>query len=256
MRLHRVRHLAGLAGLVAVCLSASACAASPGPRTSAPSGALALVVGGHANAPAPVPLPPVRALLEQAAANAWQATAVVDSGKPKVLAHGQLRTVPGDAEAVARQRTQMADKLEVVVREGRAEVPEVDLLAALRLAATSLAVTHGPKTLVVIDSGLQTVAPLRFQDRAMWGADPGTTADYLADRKALPRLAGVRLVLTGIGETAPPQPPLTADQRQILIAMWQAIGERAGATVEVLDTPLGTPARPGLPAVAVAVAGA
>lgn len=250
-QLRRVRHLAGLAGLVAACLSASACAASPAPVASAPSGALALVIGGRANAPAPAPLPPVRALLEQAAKEAWQATAVVDSGKPKVLAHGHLRTVPGDAEAVARQRTQMADKLEVVVREGLAEAPEVDLLAALRMAADSLKVTRGPKTLVVIDSGLQTVAPLRFQDRAMWGADPDTTADYLADRKALPKLSGVRLVLTGIGETAAPQPPLTAEQRATLIAMWTAIGERAGATVEVLDTPFGTPARAGLPAVAV-----
>lgn len=247
---HQLRRVRRLAVLVVVCASAAACGAQPG-ATPEPSGALALVVGGHANAPEPAPLPPVRALLEQAADSAWQATAVVDGGKPKVLAHGHLRTVPGDAEAVARQRTEMADKLEVVVREGRADAPEVDLLGSLRLAATSLAVTHGPKTLVVIDSGLQTVAPLRFQDPAMWGADPATTADYLADRKALPRLSGVRLVLTGIGETAAPQPPLTAEQRQTLVAMWKAIGERAGATVEVLDTPFGTPARPGLPAVAV-----
>lgn len=249
-QLRRLRHLAGLAVLVVACGSVSACGPQPG-GTQAPSGALALVVGGHANAPEPAPLPPVRALLEQAAANAWQATAVVDGGKPKVLAHGHLRTVPGDAEAVARQRTAMADKLEVVVREGRADAPEVDLLGSLRLAATSLAVTKGPKTLVVIDSGLQTVQPLQFQDPAMWGADPGTTADYLAERHLLPQLKGVHLVLTGIGETAAPQPPLTAEQRQTLVAMWRTIGERAGATVEVLDTPLGTPARPGLPAVAV-----
>jgi hypothetical protein len=238
---------------VLLVLAACGCAAACGPElgaTAAPSGALALVVGGHANAPEPAPLPPVRALLEQAADQAWQTTAVVDGGTPKVIAHGHLRTVPGDATAVARQRTEMADKLEVVIREGRADAPEVDLLASLRLAAASLSVTKGPRTLVVIDSGLQTVAPLPFQDRAMWGADPGTTADYLADRGALPRLKGVRLLLTGIGETAPPQQPLGADQRAALVAIWTAIGQRAGATVEVLDTPLGTPARTGLPKVA------
>jgi hypothetical protein len=236
--------------VLAACSAAAGCGPTIG-ATSAPSGALALVVGGHANAPEPAPLPPVRALLEQAAAEAWQTTAVVDGGTPEVIAHGHLRTVPGDAEAVTRQRTEMADKLEVVIREGRTDRPEVDLLAALRLAADSLSVTRGPKTLVVIDSGLQTVAPLTFQDRAMWGADPGTTADYLAERRALPRLSGVRLLLTGIGETAPPQPPLSTEQRAALVAIWTAIGQRAGATVEVLGTPLGTPARAGLPRVAV-----
>jgi len=238
-----------LAAVAAICASAS-CGA-PAAATKAPSGALALVVGGHANAPEPAPLPSVRALLEQAADEAWQATAVIDGGVPKVIAHGQLHATSGDPAAVARQRTEMADKLEVVVREGRADRPEVDLLSALRLAASSLSVTHGPRTLVVIDSGLQTVAPLRFQDPGMWGIDPATTADYLAERRVLPPLGGVRLVLTGIGETAPPQPALSPEQRQALVAIWKAIGERAGATVEVLDTPLGTPARPGLPAVAV-----
>lgn len=248
MRQH-LRLALRLAVVVTAAAAAAGCGVQAG-ATKEPDGALALVVGGHANAPEPAPLPPVRLLLEQAAREAWQATAVLDDGTPAVIAHGQLRATAGGTEAVAQQRTEMADKLEVVVREGRADAPEVDLLAALRLAATSLTVTHGPKTLVVIDSGLQTVAPLRFQDRGMWGADPATTADYLAERRALPKLDGVRLILTGLGETAPPQQPLSLRERQTLVAIWRAVGERAGATVEVLDSQFGTPARPDLPRVA------
>ena len=59
--------------VLAACGAAAGCGPTLG-ATPAPSGALALVVGGHANAPEPAPLPPVRALLEQAADQAWQTT--------------------------------------------------------------------------------------------------------------------------------------------------------------------------------------
>ena len=108
----------------------------------------------------------------------------------------------------------------------------------------------GSKTLVVIDNGLQTAGPLRFQDPGMLAADPAETAEYLSASGALPDLTGLRVVFSGLGDTAPPQEPLTPGQRTHLAAIWTAIVERSGATeVEVTDAPLTGPSAKGLPQV-------
>jgi outer membrane protein OmpA-like peptidoglycan-associated protein len=67
---------------------------------------------------------------------------------------------------------------------------------------------------------------------------------------ALPDLHGVRLIFSGLGDTAAPQAPLGIADRTNLVAVWRAIGARAGAHVEIVNAPLGSAAKPGLPPVA------
>jgi outer membrane protein OmpA-like peptidoglycan-associated protein len=59
----------------------------------------------------------------------------------------------------------------------------------------------------------------------------------------------VHLIFSGLGDTAPPQAPLGTADRANPVAIWRAIGTRAGAHVDVVDAPLSTAAKSGLPPV-------
>lgn len=122
----------------------------------------------------------------------------------------------------------------------RAELPEADLLAALDLAGRSLAGGPDPRTVLVLDSLLQTAGALRFQDQdgALLSADPAAVADQLITRGALPALAGIEVVLIGAGDTVAPQVPLPPPRRGALIELWSTILERSGASVRVVQAPV------------------
>src|SRR5689334_1288005 len=197
--------------LGAVVAALSACAGPGTPpagntadTSSSDRGALALIVGAHANAAGPTPVPAVSAILNEAAAEQWDAAVLVDGGTPKVVAQGPLRSTAKNKYALAREVSTNAGKLAGAVTSAAADTPEVNLLGALDLAGRSVAGNPGPKTVVVIDSGLQTVAPLRFQEPGMLGADPKEITTFLARTKALPDLRGVRLIFSGLGDTAAP----------------------------------------------------
>ena len=222
-----------------------------GDETSAAGGsALAVVVGARANAASPVPLPPVQELLRQAADRQANAAVIVAAGTPVVEAQGPLQVAAKNEFAAGQEKAANVARLDAAVRGAKAATPEANLLGALDLAARSVAQVPGPKAVVVVDSGQQTVAPLRFQDKGLLAADPQEVAGFLERSNALPRLAGVRVVFSGLGDTAPPQQPLSIAQRENLVAIWRAVAEKAGATVEVLEAPLGTPGKPDLPSVA------
>ena len=57
------------------------------------------------------------------------------------------------------------------------------------------------------------------------------------------------MVLAGIGDTAPPQAPLSISQHDNVTAIWSAIAKAGGAAVEVDPAPLGGPAPAHVPAV-------
>jgi outer membrane protein OmpA-like peptidoglycan-associated protein len=78
-------------------------------------------------------------------------------------------------------------------------------------------------------------------------ADPGDVADFLQRSHALPDLHGIRVVFSGLGDTSAPQERLSHAQRENLVAIWRAVATKAGADVDVLDTPLSEPAQEGLP---------
>jgi outer membrane protein OmpA-like peptidoglycan-associated protein len=187
--------------------------------------------------------------LNEAAAKQWTAAVVVDEGTPKPLGQLQLVTTAKNEYAAKQERDANVAKVTAAVTGAAADNPEVDLLQALDLAGRSVSQSSGPKTIIVIDSGLQTVAPLKFQKAGMLAADPNETATFLAKTNALPDLRGVRLILSGLGDTAPPQAPLGIADRRNLVAIWRAIGTRAGARVDVVNAPLATAPKSGLPPV-------
>lgn len=173
-----------------------------------------------------------------AAGGSWTFIAV--DGRPAtrpplaLVAVGDNDLVRG--ASVAALRTEAQRRLTGL----RADDPEVDVLAAVDLAARSVADRPGPRTVIVLDSLLQTTGSLRFADdtAALLSAEPGAVADQLATRGALPDLTGVAVVLAGAGDTVAPQDPLPPPARAALIALWTEVLERAGAAVTVEQAPL------------------
>jgi outer membrane protein OmpA-like peptidoglycan-associated protein len=109
-----------------------------------------------------------------------------------------------------------------------------------------------PGTVVLVDSGLSTVAPLDFRQRGLLDAPPAETVDALRANNALPGLQGETVVLAGLGDVAEPQPALSPAQRSSLVALWTAIATAGGAScVAVVDEPRGGDAPSDAPAVSV-----
>ncbi len=217
------------------------------PANNAP-GAFAVIVGAHSNMVAPSLLDTVRTEIDTAARLGSPATVIVSDGSPTVSTSRSLKAAnPLYQQDQVNQLTSLVDKT-------RADDPEVDLLAAISLAARSVPEAAGPKTIVVIDSGLQTTGVLRFQDQdgALLNANPDEVVDLLRRTQQLPNLTGMRVVFTGLGDTAAPQQPLPAPARAVLVTLWTKIVESAGGQAEIKQAPLpSAQIRNGLPPVSI-----
>lgn len=213
-------------------------------------GALAIIVGAHANMVAPSLTNPVQAELDTASDLESPVTVIVPDGTPTASVTLDLGT-PNDNPLYKQDKiTQLKTALDAT----RADSPEVDLLTGLSLAARSVTDAVGPQTIIVIDSGLQTTGALRFQDQdgALLSASPSEVVDLLRRTQQLPDLTGIRVVFTGLGDTAPPQPMLPQPARAILVELWTAIVTAAGGQAEIVQAPLpSTRTLEGLPPVSV-----
>lgn len=238
-------------GLVssALVLGLLLCAGCDTKPTAAP-GALAVIVGAHSNMVAPSLVDTVKTEIDTASDLGSPATVIVDDGSPTASAPLALKT----ANDNPLYRQDQVKQLKNLIDKTRADNPEVDLLAALNLGVRSVSDAAGPKTIVVIDSGLQTTGALRFQDQdgALLNANPDEVVDQLRRTQQLPNLTGMRVVFTGLGDTAPPQQPLPAPARAVLVALWTKIVESAGGKADVKQAPLpGTRTLSGLPPVTI-----
>jgi outer membrane protein OmpA-like peptidoglycan-associated protein len=242
-----LRRVIVAAGCAAVTMGLAGCSDLPDP-----SGGLAIVVGAHSNMPQPALAGESRDMLVAAAQ--WQSflTVVVADGDPFVATKGSLliEGKNGPAQEASKQRNRQ--RVEQALTDAAAKTAETDLLSALDLGARSILGAKGAHTIVVVDSGLSTVAPLDFSQSGMLDADPAELVASLQAADELPDLWGDEIVFQGLGDTADPQPSLSRGQRTNLIAIWTAIAEAAGAaTVDVEPAPLSGESAPGLPPVTV-----
>ena len=116
---------------------------------------------------------------------------------------------------------------------------EVDLVAALDLAALGLQGQAGNRVLYAAFNGLSTAGPMDFTQNLL-RADPEAVADALEAQGNLVDLSGVHVVLTGLGDVAGEQAPLTLSAKENLHSTGQApAGAPAVTPVPVLqDEPL------------------
>jgi len=112
-----------------------------GSTVSSAPGALAVIVGAHANMVAPSVLDTIQTEIDTAAGLGSPATVIVYDGSPTASAPLSLKA--GNDNPLYRQ--DQVNQLTNLIDQTRADNPEVDLLAAISLAARSVTEAVGPK---------------------------------------------------------------------------------------------------------------
>ncbi len=236
----RVRVLAALLAVSLARLVLVGCARlglAPSACDTSKAQNIGFVIGHRANAPAPQVVPAVKAIIDGAILSNGQYVIVSADGAPFVYDHNSLGALVESGESLCKEH--QATSIEEFPAALAATPPvtnEADTLTALSLAARGISELPGEKLLVVIDSGLQTIAPLDLANgEALYGATP----DEIAESVLVPEeLKGMTVYWSGMGDTMPPQEPLTLEARQLLIDIWTAILTKAGAELVIVADPL------------------
>lgn len=221
--------------------------------TENPPHGLAVAVGDRSNSPKPSWPDELEAELSKVVSDVEAGrtdlgvTMVRADGVPTIGCVRAYQPPTGNDHAKEYYRNQFKQAVSQEIRGLRATTPETDTLAALGQAGAAA----GPGgTVALIDSGLQTVAPLDFRANGLLNADPDRLVAELGRQQLLPDLADRKVILVGIGYTAPPQAPLNESQRGRLIELWQRIATASGAReVVTVTTPNTTDPEAGLPPV-------
>jgi outer membrane protein OmpA-like peptidoglycan-associated protein len=213
-------------------------------------GAVAVAVGNRANSPQPGMPAEVDALARGAAATNQPVSIVRVDGRPAVVEDRVTFASRAENDKKrANDLTAWVGSLGTALDQVRAAAPEADQLKALDVAAR--AVGDGG-TVVLLDSGLQTTAPLDFRAGGMLDAQPAEVVAFLTKANALPDLHGKQVVLIGTGDTAPPQQQLDTAGRRRLVDLWSAIATAGGAAcVQAVARTVSGSAAEGVPAVSV-----
>ena len=244
---NKTRALAAAAAAAAV-VAAAGCASEPQPPPSlsssvgmpaicAKTGPVVFAVSGRQDSPAPALTGTMQAAAIKAI-DAGAAIGLVDvDGHPHLVAASAFSD-PGAGNSIAlnQDRMNFLGQIASAVFAIRAAAPHVDVLDALDTAgrAVRAACTHGG-TVYLRDSGLSETGVMDFRQPGLLEAMPSEVVASLTAEHQLPDLQGVAVVLVGIGDTAPPQQPLSIAERDNLAAIWAAIARAGGATSVQID---------------------
>lgn len=221
------------------------------PQVCTKNGPVVFVVAGRQNSPAPV-LTGSMLSAASTAVREGSAIGLVDlDGRPHLILAGAFSDPGANPPALQAAQQHYLSSLTSAIEDTRAAYPHADVLDALNVAGHAIraACPHGG-TVYLEDSGLQEVGLVNFRQVGMLGAEPADVVSFLAHQHDLPYLTGVTAVLTGIGDSAPPQLPLSISQQDAVVAIWSAIARAGGATaVRVDPAPLSGPAPAHVPPV-------
>jgi OmpA-OmpF porin, OOP family len=224
----------------------------------APGAPAALAIGARSNNPAPSLPASAMSLLTSAIKANKQVSVIRLDGAPQVVFNQAFTPTGANSESRKSDYNTYVNNLNQILAgtrnpqtDIRAQVPQANVLEALAVAADNLQ-SAGGGNLIMLDSGLQTTAPLNFTTGLLTD-DPQTIASYLKSAHELPDLTGLRVEFSGLGWTASPQEALSIADRHKVTQIWQDIAYEAGATcVEIdLTTPKLPSALAGLPPVSV-----
>ncbi|WP_345561131.1 OmpA family protein [Nonomuraea rosea] len=193
------------------------------------TGPIALAVGLHANAPIPVIDPALVDLMKESVKARHPISLIRIDGAPKGVFAERFTSDAGNDVAldddIDSYLTEVEQRITGSKEESiRAKAPEVDVLGAFARAADSA----GPRgNVVLIDPGLQTMAPLDFRD--MINAEPAQVVTYLRGKSLIPDLKGRKVLLSGLGYPALPQLDPGSALRKNIVAIWKEIAQAGGA---------------------------
>ena len=221
------------------------------PQVCTKDGPVVFVMAGRQNSPAPV----LTGAMQSAAATAVRegsAIGLVDlDGRPRLIMAGAFRDPRANPVALQAAQQHFLSSLTNAVERTRAVWPHADVLDALNAAGHAIraACPYGG-SIYLEDSGLQETGLMNFRQTGMLGAQPAYLVSSLARQHDLPHLTGITVELAGLGDTAPPQAPLSSGQQDNVAAIWSAIARAGGAaSVRVDPAPLGGPAPAHVPPV-------
>ncbi|GAA0964931.1 OmpA family protein [Acrocarpospora macrocephala] len=262
MKTPHPRKVTGLLAVAAVSMAATGCTesvASPNPdgyqcayNYNAP---VALVIGARANSPEPQLPAKAHELVSAAADNGQLVTIVRIDGNPRIVFQKQLKHTAQNNQGRRDESNRFLGEIRLVLRGTPpspwlpvgAVQPEADVLSAFRLGVRAV---PAKGTVIVVDSGVQTVAPLNFQGDGMLTVEPADLVDYVKQIKLLPDAKGRQVLFSGLGDTALPQAKLEA-YRANIVALWRGIAKAGGACVDVDSQATTQDARTGVPSVSV-----
>lgn len=189
-------------------------------------GATAYVHSARANTAAldATQVPDLTELARRSATDRDIVTVVTTDGQPTTGTTLQIRNTGNSSPVQAQQDATNTTTILTAITQSPATTPEANPLRGITIAADAIHHTTGTKTLVIIDSGLQTVAPLRFQDGLLAaGTDPAQVCAFTQAVGAIPDLTGIDITWIGLGKTQDPQTPLTTPASAKLKAIWETI---------------------------------
>jgi outer membrane protein OmpA-like peptidoglycan-associated protein len=224
------------------------------PAVCTKSGPLVFAVSGRQKSPPPV-LTGTMHVAAVKAVDTGSAIGIVDvDGNPELVSASAF-TDPtvGNGAALNSDRNGYVGQITTAITGVRAKYPHVNVLKALNVAGRAIraACPHGG-TIYMEDSGLQETGPLDFRQPGTLQASARDIVAFLTRKHDLPDLKGMAITLVGIGDTAPPQQPLSISQQKNLIAIWLTIVKAAGATSVLVDpAPRSGGAPAGVPPVAI-----
>lgn len=222
------------------------------PQVCTKDGPVVLIASGRQNSPAPLLTASMRSTAATAVREGSAIGLVNLDGRPHLTVAGAFSDPGTNSLALQAAQQHYLSSISSAVEDTRAKYPGADVLDALNVAgqAVRAACPYGG-TVLLEDSGLQDVGTVNFTQPGILGASPADIVSFLASAGELPQLNGMTVVLAGLGDTAPPQHPLSISQQANLIAIWTAIAKAGGATsVRVDPAPLTGPAPVHVPAVA------
>jgi OmpA-OmpF porin, OOP family len=262
----KTRALSPVLAAIAAVILLSACANShsgsgpstpgsaPGPTAMPPictkAGPVVFAVSGRQDSPAPGLTTMMQSALQQAAAQSSAVAVENVDGAPALIATGFADIQGMNTPAAQQDDANFAAGVASKVQGVRAASPHADVLDALDVAGRAIraACSHGG-TIFLEDSGLEDVKPLDFTVPGQLEAVPSDVVSFLSGENEIPDLAGIRVVLVGVGDTAAPQQRLAIGQRSHLRAIWTAVIKAGGGRVEMDLSPRENPAPGGVPPV-------
>jgi outer membrane protein OmpA-like peptidoglycan-associated protein len=236
------------AAIVALMTGLAACGGGPPPiKAPAMEPAAVAVVTGDATSPAAIETPAIETLLNRAF-DRNAGFAVVDAGgRPRLFAT-KLGGTFGNSDA---ENAALAEQVPAVFRAVDKVIPATSESDPWTAVSEAIGWLHdqGGGTLVVENSGLGTTGFLNYRQAGLLEADPAELVTFARAHHEEPGAAGIKVILLGIGWTAPPQTALSAPERVNLVGQWATLLKAAGAQVSIDQTPLTGPAPASAPTV-------
>lgn len=209
--------------------------------------AVCFIVGGHANSQGlNMNGPLVQDTVYSTIRNYGFIGVVSADGKPEVI-HAASYDIDAKYKSASTDKLDMdarakATNIIVSMQSVVANDPEVDYLAALRLAVRTLSSLEGydSKRIIVLGTGLSTTGVLDFNNNII-SADPDVVVNLLKEKSEIPDFSGITVYWQQMGDVAAPQKELTSAQRVKLQNIYGSLIEAGGGVFvynEIIANPV------------------